>query len=402
MRIQRNRAFASRQIALAALLAWCGCIAPGCIAWRGLGESAEYTDSGDVWRERDDYWFPESASSKEFRRQTATVFGQGPNEEVARTAFERGRELFDGKQYREAAAQFRKAANRWPDSMLEDDALFWLGESRFFADRYAGAVAAYDNLLEKHPNSQHLDVVSRRRFEIADYWLQRHEEHGRWPVMPNVANREEPLFDVRGRALKLYENIMESDSTGPLADDAVMRIANAHFAAGRFDDAADYYDMLRRQFVKSDHLFDAYRLGAQCELRRYQGPDYDGQPLVRAEELLTRVATMFPDKIAETPGEQERLVKTQQLLQLESARRDVAAAEFYDRTQHYEAARIYYDQIAAKHAGTPLAVEARERLAQLQGEPNHPPTMPQRLARLNPFVGGGGKRIDADDGTVLR
>jgi TolA-binding protein len=96
--------------------------------------------------------------------------GLGPNEELARSRFQEGRALFEQQKYSEAAEKFESAAGRWPDSVLEEDALFWQGESYFFSDRYSKAQDASDNLLKKYDNSRHLDTVVKRLFSIGRYW----------------------------------------------------------------------------------------------------------------------------------------------------------------------------------------------------------------------------------------
>ena len=50
--------------------------------------------------------------------------GYGPDEKIARTALQEGKALYAEKKYTEAAAKFATAADRWPDSPLEEDALF--------------------------------------------------------------------------------------------------------------------------------------------------------------------------------------------------------------------------------------------------------------------------------------
>ena len=56
--------------------------------------------------------------------------GYGPDEKIARAAMQEGKALFRDKKYKEAAAKFATAADRWPDSPLEEDALFLQGRER--------------------------------------------------------------------------------------------------------------------------------------------------------------------------------------------------------------------------------------------------------------------------------
>ncbi len=80
--------------------------------------------------------------------------------------FREGEALFRAKKYAEAAPKFYTASWRWPDSTLEEDALFLEGECYFFDDQYGKAQDAYDALLKAHGNTRYLDTVMWRLFAI--------------------------------------------------------------------------------------------------------------------------------------------------------------------------------------------------------------------------------------------
>ena len=78
--------------------------------------------------------------------------GKGPNREVAYKLFGEAQGLYSEavaqrskdadaarKAFAAAGEKFAKAADRWPDSALEEESLYLAGESRFFADRYPEA-----------------------------------------------------------------------------------------------------------------------------------------------------------------------------------------------------------------------------------------------------------------------
>ena len=338
------------------------------------------------WQTRKDFWAPDRVSQAGIRNGFMRMIGQGPNQEIAQEAYDDAERLFKEERYADASWKFRKAIRRWPDSTLEEDARFWLGESYFFQNKYAAANGAFNELVKKYPNTQYMDVVSDRRFSLADFWLEQHRASPWNAMVPNMVDRKRPAFDTRGNALKNYQYILESDSIGPLADDAVMRLANAYFVSTQYNDAAEYYDMVRTQYPQSAHVFDAYRLGIQCELRRYQGPEYTGTPLERAEILLEEMAVMFPDRMQEQPEELERLEYTRGLVKVEQARRDLELAKYYDRTKHFGAARRYYEDVTEKHSGTPVAEAAKSRLEEIADRPAHPTNVATRVASLWPWT----------------
>lgn len=307
--------------------------------------------------------------------------GLGPDEGLARRSLDEGWTLFQQKEYSEAAGKFKSAAGRWPDSVLEEDALFLLGESYFFADRYAKAQDAYDNLLKKYDNSRYLDTVDKRLFTIGRYWEERHQANPQWPIVPNLTDKEQPWFDTFGNALKAYETIRMKDPTGPLADDSIVATANAYFRKGRFEDAAYYYDMLRKEYPRSDHQLQAHVLGLQSKLRVYQGELYDGTPLSQAEEIAKQTLVQFPDRLG---PEQARVAQTRDRIVEERAERDWAIARYYDRRKQFGAARIYYQYIVKDYPLTQAAEKARARLEQIRNEPDEPPNRFKWLTDLFP------------------
>jgi len=298
------------------------------------------------------------------------LIGRGPNEGVARALLEEGEGLFRQRQYPAAAERFESAAKRWPDSPLEEDALFLAGESYFFSDQYPKAQDTYDNLLKKYDNSRYLDTVSKRLFAIGRYWEEMHRKQQHWPVTPNFTDKTQPMFDTFGKAIKAYETVLQRDPRGPLADDAVMAIANAYFGKGRFEDAAYHYDMLRTEYPSSEHQPLAHLLAVQSKLQVYQGAEYDRTPLDEADDIAAQALTQFRGQLGE---DRNRLAKTRDEIVEKKAGRDWAMGQYYEKKGQYGAARFYYESIIKDYPLSRHARLARNRLAEIRGEPDEPP-----------------------------
>lgn len=296
--------------------------------------------------------------------------GLGPNQKEAERQFELGEANFRGQHFDEAADNFKATANGWPNSALAQDALFAYGESLFFAERYPQANNAYEELLRKYPNSRHLDKAVTRQFAIARYWEQYADYDPDWVVTPNVTSKRLPLFDTLGRALKTYENIRLNDPTGPLADDAIMATANSYFRHGRFNDADYQYELLRKEYPRSDHQMNAHILGLQCKLRRYQGPDYDGTPLEEAKQLVKQQRMQFGGELDAKYRQSLATIEAQ--IQRELATREFTMAKHFDDIAEYGSAKFYYGQVLKNYPTTPLAEQSRERLTALDGKPDRP------------------------------
>jgi len=317
------------------------------------------------------------------KKRWKKVLGRGPNEPVARKALAEADGLFRDRKYSQAASKYKVVIDRWPDSAIEEDALWQLAECWFFTDRYPKAEDCYDELVKKYANSRYLDRIAQRQFVIAQYWVALDQKHNYMTIVPNLMDRSRPLFDTRGRAIKAYDHVRINDPRGPLADDSIMAQANAHFVDRQWLDADYFYGLLRSEYPDSDFLLQAHLLGLQAKLRAYQGPGYEGGVLDEAEILADQTLVQFPDQLA--GDEAERVQTTRAAIAAQQATRHWNRAEFYAKGQHYTSARIYYALIARDYPKTMLAQQSRDRLEKYEGlaDVSDNP-FPMLTAMLNP------------------
>ncbi len=295
--------------------------------------------------------------------------GYGPNESIARAAFKEGRDLFLQKKYAEAAEKFGTAADRWPDTPLEEDALFMLGESQFFSDQYSKAHDTYALLLKKHTNSRHLDTAVQREFAIGRYWERLDVYQHKYTLTPNLTDKSRPMFDTFGYAVAAFQNVRLYDPTGPLADDSVMATAIAYFQRGLYESAAENFDVLRKEYPNSKFQKDAHLLGLQAKMRVYQGKFYDPTALNEAGEITDQLLTQYNSQLGK---EQEHVTRARRQILEEKANRDFAMGQYYENHKYYGSARMYYQDLIQKYPSTEKAKDARERLDAIKGLPDVP------------------------------
>ena len=323
----------------------------------------------------------------------------GQTQEGGEAAFREGKEIYDRaladwsrqdteaiseetrdalqEQFREAATQFEIAANRWPDSALEHDALFLQGEARFFADDYVLSNRAFEILLNKYSGSRQLDLIEQRRMEIAMYWLSMDRDGAGWAI--GDSSRPNSGLDEEGR--RILHRIRLDDPTGKLADDATLALANAFFEAGRYADAADAYEDLRQTYPGSSHQFYAHLFELKARLASYRGPNYDGTDLLKAEKIMEAMVRQFPNEI-----EQERDYLASEATRIREllAERDWTLGQYYEKRGENRAAKFYYAKVTDNYDDTTLAGEADERIAALGGRPDVPAQKVPWIADLFP------------------
>jgi outer membrane protein assembly factor BamD (BamD/ComL family) len=355
--------------------------ATGCASLQRDAETLDFPDS-----DREESQGLLGATPARAWEQARAAVGLGPDENQATELFHMAQRQYQEagqlpgaerrQAYLKAAALFAKAARHWPNSALEEDSLFYQGESYFFADRYPRCEEVLGNLIQRYPNSRHIDRADARRFALAKYWIDHHRQDPLPALAPNLTSRDRPVFDRFNHGIRVLERIRLDDPTGNMADDATMAAGAACFAQGNYHRADELLTDLRRSYPSSEHQFEAHLLGLQCKMQLYQGPSYDGGPLDEAEQLIRQLRRQFPEQARE---HDEFLARTWKDVRMNRAVREMELARYFDRRQEYRAARQYYDRVARDYADTSLAGEARGRLAKLEERPDKPP---QRLAWL--------------------
>jgi len=342
---------------------------PGTVDPRLLSED----EPEPTWVDR----LTESTSPKKIGAKFKQLTGRGPDEDVARHNYNEADLAFREKRYEDALKCYKIAADRWPDSSLQEDALFMAAECYFQLNRYPKASDTYTKLVKKYENSRYLDLIVKRRFAIGRYWEQRSKQN---PIKGmNFKDKSMPVWDTVGNTVAIYESIRMDDPTGPLADDATMATANVLFLNGRWEDAGYHYDLIRTEFPQSDFQPQAHLLGMQAKLRSYQGPHYDAKPLMDAKKLGHSLQTQFA---AQLPNERENIQQTLKTIDAQIAERDWSLGEFYYGTQHYTAARYYYGEVVKQYPHSRFADLARNRIDEVKDKPPDPKDEIELLANL--------------------
>lgn len=328
----------------------------------------------------------------------------------AEAAYETGQQIYndalakldaqpDGNEhvelFREAANQFRLASGKFPDSQLEHDALYFEGESYFFANNYVQANRAFENLISRYAGTRYLDKAESRRFAIAEYWLKLSETAA--PIKFNDPSR--PSKGIEKEAQRIFHRIRLDDPTGKLADDATLALANAYFKAENWLDAADTYEDLRRNYPGSQHQFHAHMFELKARLNSYQGKSYDDDPLKKADKLLKQIVRQFPQQARD---EKEYLAKEAGMIRHLLAERDFGMAKYFENQGENLAAKYYYQQVATNYSDTEFGNMVPEKIERIVDLPAKPKQHAQWLVDLFPDEEQNKPVIASNPATTLR
>ncbi|MBO7708649.1 MAG: tetratricopeptide repeat protein [Thermoguttaceae bacterium] len=300
--------------------------------------------------------------------------GMGPNEKEALAIMKKAtlalmewEKTEDPKQLREAGELYEKAGKKWPDSILEEDALFYAGECSFFGRNYTKAKTFYKALLKKYSNSVLRRDAMERLYWIGVYWVKCAEEDPE--VIGRFEGKERPRFSDFAGAKDAFETIFTNDvSDRGRAPDAVFALANAYMRRGvqqgdaSFEEAAKYYQRLYEFYPACKYADRAYQLAMLALYQSYRGPFYDSTPLRRAEEIAKTAqrAHKGDPKVIE---EQLRLIREKQAEYL------LVRGEYYEKKKIYASARGYYQRLIKEFPDSEYAAKGAERYTAIRENP---------------------------------
>jgi len=274
----------------------------------------------------------------------------------AKDQLEVAQAAFDKKDYKLAMKAALRVVTVWPLSDYAPQGLYLLGRCYEEHRQDQKAFTAYDQLLGKYPKMQNAAEIQGRQFQIADRFLA-----GEWIKLLGYI----PFFPSMDKAAEMYGDIVRFGPYGPYGPAAQMNIGAARekqkdypLAVQAYEVAADRYSA--QPEVASTALFKA----AMAYDKQARKADYD-------QSAAGQAISSFNDFIALYPND-PRVAEAQKIiasLKLEQARGDFSTAQYYEKNKRWAAARIYYNEVRINAADTPLADQARQRIAAMQARP---------------------------------
>jgi outer membrane protein assembly factor BamD (BamD/ComL family) len=313
-----------------------------------------------------------------------------PNPE-ADAEFQAAERLFQQGKLDEAEKAFQNLAKNRKGTPWGERGQFYLAETQYQSGKYVAARDSFEKLVSDYPGTEYLDKLVSRQYAIAERWLKQYD--------PNTKPEEKiswtghfsgqaPLIDTYGHALDTLEKVRHHDPTGPLADDAVLRIADEHMKYGDYDLAALHYDQLITDHPKSPYLQKAQLAAIDARIKGYLGPEYDGSGLEKSRELIKQTMATFPDR----PAGNEKLYHTLDLINDAEAERSYVIGDYYRRTGKVASAEFYFGKIRQRWPNSPWAAKAKTQLAVLAKMPRKQ-SLPSKImtqpGAYDSFVNGG-------------
>jgi outer membrane protein assembly factor BamD len=255
---------------------------------------------------------------------------------------------FDQKKYKLALKAAQRVIRVWL-SDYSPQAQYLVGRSFEELGQDEFAFNAFQTLLDKYPKSNYTDDVQHRQFMIAVRFL-----HGEWFKLFGYI----PFFPSMDKTAEMFDKIARYGPYGEWGAPSQMNIGMARekqkdypLAVKAYETAADRYT--DQPQVAANALFKA----AQAYTKQARKADYDQSVAGQAISAFTDFISLYPED-PRLP-EAQRVIGT---LKAEQARGNFRIAEFYEKERKWDGALVYYNYVADRSKGTPLAAQALQRV----------------------------------------
>ena len=241
----------------------------------------------------------------------------------------------------------------WPLSDYAPRAEYLVGRCLEQEHKDEAAFNAYQQIIEKYPKSGQYEEVLWRQYEIANRFL-----GGEWFRLWGLI----PLYPSMDETAKLYGKIVSSGPYSDVAPHAQLRIGAAR------EKQRDYADAVKAYQTAADRYHDQpviaadamYRAGIAWQ-KQADTAEYDQGAAQQAIAAYTDFITFYPDD-SRVAAARDAITK----LKTERVRGNFEIAQFYEKGHKWAGAVVYYNAVLQLDASSPMAAQARQRIAVLK------------------------------------
>ncbi|PIQ85143.1 MAG: hypothetical protein COV74_10145 [Candidatus Omnitrophica bacterium CG11_big_fil_rev_8_21_14_0_20_45_26] len=289
-------------------------------------------------------WSPESG-------KFVSTDNNAQTQDYADEMFQQARQFMEQKDHGRAIEEFRNLIRKYPSAWNASEAQYYIGLSYEQQADYRNAAEAYQKLVDHYPQSQHVQEVIERLYQIGNLYL----EGGKDKFIGI------PLLSRLPVAIQIFEHIVKVAPYGKYGDQAQFQLGTAYRKTGQYQSALDAFQK----------LIDQYATSSLAEEARYQLAEtsYEfSKNATRDERAIDDAINNISDFLEQHP--ESSVTDKVKLLRQEIAERDAekgyGIASYYESQNQLESAALYYEDVVNRYPDTSAGRLAREKLKELQ------------------------------------
>jgi outer membrane protein assembly factor BamD len=278
-----------------------------------------------------------------------TTTAKTPQEQL-----ELGKKHQSDKDYDPAISAYRRLIRRWPTAYATQEGRLHLGECLSALEFHYKAFLEYQDLIQKHPNSEFLETALQREFEIGNLFLSG-EKHKVWRLQ---------IFSGYEKAIEVFEQIVKTAPFGKLGAEAQLRLGMAYEQLKQYPEAVTAYEKLVERYPQHPLAETAQFAIGVAYGKQAGSADYDATAANKAIAAFQDYLIRYP-KSDRVPDVEKQLVSLKQ----EQGKGLFHIGEFYEKQGNVKAAAIYYNEVIAENPKSSWGIAAQQKVAQLTPTP---------------------------------
>jgi outer membrane protein assembly factor BamD (BamD/ComL family) len=250
-----------------------------------------------------------------------------------------------------AEKAFAKLKADYPELAGKDYDAFVAAELLYSKRKYDKAAKAYDDFTDMFPQSPFFYSAMERQYQIATAYL--------------GGYRRTVLGFIKLSAYEDGSEIMNkiADKTGdaPIAKNALTTIAVSSEKRAAYNEAYQAWAVVADKWPTGQVGADALLGMARSLELDYKGPKFDSKVIESSKSYYSEYEKRYPDKASE-------LQVSEKITQLDEklAEKELTVADYYARTDSYQAANIYYQTILDKWVNSSAAGQVEEKMNEVK------------------------------------
>ncbi|MFW5840095.1 MAG: outer membrane protein assembly factor BamD [Planctomycetota bacterium] len=239
--------------------------------------------------------------------------------------------------------------SRYPTDPQREQVLLLAGQAEMQQGDYLDAYDYFEQQIAEFPGGRDFEQALNREYEIGNAFVSGRKRKTLW-IIPVGAEE---------RGLEILTRIAEHAPGSEIAQKALMRIGDYHYAQGQWPQAVDAYDNFVRLFGQTDAAAQARLNAARATFAQFISVQHDDTPLLEARQRFRSFAEAYPERA-------QQVNISGVLAQIADARAEKTfrIAEFYRRTDRPQAAEYYFRLVRKEFPETRWARQAAVQLGQ--------------------------------------
>lgn len=250
-----------------------------------------------------------------------------------------------------AKKEYDNLKARFPEIRGKDYDDYVKAEILYAKRKFPEAATAYSNFIDNYPQSPLRQSALEREFQIGNAFM-----NGQKRTVLLVFR-----LHTYEEGTEIMNSIADREGDAPIAKKAIITLAQTNEKRGAYDEAYLAWSTAANRWPTGQIGQDSLLGMARSLEKDYKGPKFDSKVLESSKSYYSQYIERYPQS-AEEMDLKTKVNKLDNELML----KELTIAGYYERTQSYNAAEIYYKKVAEKWPENNSAKLAENKAAKME------------------------------------